>query len=100
MSGGGVKNRINILNENVKIPEILIPKFQGDTIGGETFIEDMERVFRSKGLVKFLISKTHCDICPTWLDAFASRLRDSVSSSHIMEYLSTELETVNCSFTV
>ena len=94
------RNSIKSINENVKIPVLMVPKFQGDIMGGDTYIEDVERAFRSKGLVKFLHSKTHCDSCPTWSDAFASMLRESVANSPIMGYLSTELENVSCSFTV
>ena len=100
MTKGSGRNSTNSINENVKIPVLIVPKFQGNTIGGDSFIEDVERMFRSKGLVKFFHSNMHCDSSPTWSDVFASMLRESVANNPIMGYLSAELENVSCSFTV
>jgi hypothetical protein len=46
-------------------------------------------------MASFLHSRTHCNNHPAWSGAFASRLRDSLSHSSVLEYLATELEDEN-----
>ena len=43
-------------------------------------------------MAELLTPQDHCSKHPAWSGAFASRLRDSLSCSSILEYLSTELE--------
>ena len=92
-SGGG-KSGVNN-SSDVKIPSFSVPKFEGDTLGGDKFIERVTTKFRSNGQSPFLDSEQHCTANTSWSSAFASRLRESLTDSPILGFLSSELDEEN-----
>ena len=84
-------------NDEHKVPTFTVPKFTGDTLAGDTYIESVDNAFRSSALAKYLVDEEYCKSNPSWSDAFASRLRESIRESDILGFLATELEAVkNC----
>ena len=75
-----------------KVPNFNVPEFVGDTLKGDLFEEIVVSTFSNNAMASFLTSEKHYDNHPAWSGGFASRLRDDISNSSILEYLSTELE--------
>jgi len=65
-------------SDDIKIPSFRIPKFTGDTLAGDTYIKSVDNFFRFAAIAKYLLSEVFCDSSLSWLDAFASRLRESI----------------------
>jgi hypothetical protein len=78
-----------------KVPIFKVPAFSGDTLKGDVYEREIFSVFGNNSMASFLTSRTHCNNHPAWSGAFASRLRDSLSHSSVLEYLATELEDEN-----
>ena len=78
-----------------KIPSFKVPIFYGDTLKGDKYIDEVANIFRNNAMAKFVDSVEYCDNHSNWSEAFASRLRDSISESDILGYLATELNTEN-----
>jgi len=75
-----------------KVPTFCVPKFTGDTLTGDTYIDSVDNAFRSSTITKYLLDEVCCMKNPEWSDAFASRLRESICESDILGFLSTELK--------
>ena len=75
-----------------KLPTFTVPKFDGTTLEGDTYVEAVERRFRNNGQLQFLEDESYCRTHAAWSSAFASRLLDSVADSPILGYLSTNLK--------
>jgi len=83
---------LSVTQDLHKIPNFHIPKFQGDTLTEDDFIEAVDYALRSATMAQFLDSKPCCDNSPTWSDTFVSRLCGLVADSDILGFLATELE--------
>ena len=75
-----------------KIPSFRVPKFTGDTLAGDTYIESVDNVFRSAAMAQYLLSEVFCETRISWSDAFASRLRESIRESDILGFIATEMK--------
>ena len=89
-SGGGKSGSSS--STEVKVPNFSVPKFEGDTLGGDKFIDKVSTKFRSNGQSLYLESVQHCTENTSWSSAFASRLRESLADSAILGFLSSELD--------
>ena len=76
----------------MKILSLSFPKFEGDTLGGDKFIERVTTKFRSNGQSLFLDSVQHCKVDISWTSDFTSRLHESLTDSSILGFLSSELD--------
>ena len=80
-----------------KIPVFTLPTFQGDTVNGDSYLESIEFAFKSAAMADFLFDAGYCYNHPTWSSAFASRLRELLKSSTILNFITDEQGTEeNC----
>ena len=75
-----------------KVPVFSLPKFTGERLDGEEWIKGVVRKFKGNGVFEYLTSSNKCDNNLNWSEAFASRLLDSIVSSDILNYITTELD--------
>ena len=75
-----------------KVPSSQVSGFVRNTLKGDLFEKKVTSVFGNNTMARFLISEQYCDNHPAWSGAFASRLRDTLGNSSILQYLSAELE--------
>ena len=91
----GLESQEVKISSDVKILSFSVPKFEGDTLGGDTFVDKVATKFRSNGQSQFLNSEQYCTANTSWSSAFASRLRESLADSAILGFLSSELDSEN-----
>ena len=75
-----------------KVPAFTVPKFVGDSLEGQAFVDNVVRKFKGHGQLSFLEDDQYCDDHSVWSEAFSSCLLDSLADSDILGYLSTELK--------
>jgi len=75
-----------------KVPAFTVPKFVGDSLEGQAYVDNVVRKFNGHGQLQFLEDDSYCADHFAWSEAFSSRLLDSVADSDILGYLSTELK--------
>ena len=75
-----------------KIPAFTVPKFDGSTLEGEVYVNNVERKFKGNGQLQYLEDDKYCNDHLPWSEAFSSRILDSLASSDILGYMSTELK--------
>ena len=56
----------------------------------DSYLEGIELTFKSAAMVDFFCDEQHCDNHPTWSSAFSLRLRESLRSSTILNFLANE----------
>ena len=83
-----------------KIPFFKVLTFHGDTLQGDTFIEGVNRSFRSAAMVRYLEIKTYCNNNPCWLGAVVSHIWESIASNDILSFLASEVKHENNYFKV
>ena len=80
----------HVTSTNAKIPDLSLPTFQGDTMNGDSYLDGITLAFKSAAMADFLYDEAHCDMHPTWSSAFSSKLRESLKTSPILNFLADE----------
>ena len=80
----------NVSSTNSKIPVFSLPTFQGNTMNGDSYLEGVALGFKSAAMADFIYDEHHCEQNPTWSSAFASRLRESLKTFTILNFLANE----------
>ena len=73
-----------------KIPTFSLSTFQGDTLNGDLYIENIELAFKSVTMVDFITNEAHCNNHPTCPSTFSSRLRGSLKLLTILKFLADD----------
>ena len=67
-----------------KVPAFTVPKFVGDSLEGQAYVDNVVRKFKGHGQLHFLEDDSYCADHFAWSEAFSSRLLDSVADSDIL----------------
>ena len=64
-----------------KVPAFMVPKFVGNSLERQVFVDKVTRKFKGHGQLSYLEDTDFCEGYPAWSEAFSSRLLDSLDDS-------------------